>query len=877
MGWRRFFSRAARDREREAEINAHLDEAFDYYRARGLSVEDAARRARLRFGNPRAMRERMDEMNKLPIFDSLGRDFRFAVRRIRKAPGFSVTVIATLAVVVGATSAVFSLADAILLKSLPVPDPHALSVVGFSRTSPSGSYTGPSVDGAMWAAVRDHATRVDAAIAGRGTSGVNFIAGGAPSFVQNARVGAGYFRVLGLPLVAGREFSTEEAAPNGPPVVILSERFWQRTFAGAPSAIGQTIRLRGEPYTIVGVAPGAMTEIEDADVWTPQRGAGQGLNYQVLARLRPGVSREDANAELASFGENPFTMLRPLAKGSTRALALVDLQATLTEEARQPIVILGWAVAAVLLIACVNIAALLLARGGSRTREIATRMALGSGRAAVIRQLMVESLVLAVAGGLAGLACAYFGLEALKSLGGSTYGGWDRAALDARTVLVTLGLSGVTAILFGLLPAWQASRVQVQGALVAGGSRSVVGNSRHLLRRSLVVAEVALGVAVLVSAGLLMREFLFLRSLDPGFTPDRLYSASASLQDKRYAEPAAVNQLFTSTLESLRATPGISAAAVSQGLPYQRLLNVGFSIEGVPDNDAQPPIANIAYVTPGFFDTFGMKIVTGRALDDRDRAGAVRAMVVNESFRDIYFPRQSIVGRRVSIGTDIIEIVGVSGDVQQFGAGFRLPQMRKGPIVTSPTMYVPADQQSAGLFAWFSPVWTVRANSAGEAAAALSTAIGSADPQLPVSEIRSMAQTTAESMAEPRLMMTLVGALAASALLLAAIGIHGMIVHMVSERTREFGVRIALGASPADVVRGVAMAGVVLTGIGAALGVALSFPAATLVASFVANLSTRDVPTYAGVALLMIAVAVLSSVVPARRLLKINPVTALRE
>jgi predicted permease len=877
VGWRRFFTRGERDREREAEINAHLDEAFDYYRARGLSVEDAARRARLRFGNARVARERTDDMNRLPIFDTLGRDLRFALRRIRKAPGFSLTVIATLAVVVGATSAVFSLADAILLKPLPVPDPAALSVVGFARTSPSGSYTGAAVDGAMWAAVRDHATRIDAAIASRGTSGVNFLAGSTPSFVQNARVGAGYFRVLGLPLVAGREFSVDDAVPNGPPVAILSQSFWRRAFDADPSVIGRAIRLRGEPYTVIGVASDAMSEIEDADVWTPLRGAGQGLNYQVIARLRPGVSREDANAELASLGDSAFTMLRPLQPGSTRALTLVDLQATLSEEARGPIVILGWAVAAVLVIACVNIAALLLARGGSRAREIATRMALGSGRLAVMRQLMIESLVLALFGGAAGLVVAYLGLDALKSLGGSTYGGWGRAALDARAVLVTLGISGLTAVLFGLLPAWQASRVHVQGALSAGGTRSVVGHSRHLLRRSLVVAEVALSVAVLVSAGLLLREFLFLRALDPGFTPDHLYSASASLQDKRYAAPAAVNRLFTTTLESLRATPGISAAAVSQGLPYQRLLNVGFSIEGVPDNDAQPPIANIAYVTPGFFETFGMRIVGGRPLDERDRAQAVRSVVVNESFRDIYFPNQPIVGRRIAIGGEPIEIVGVSRDVQQFGAGFRLPQMRKGPIVTSPTMYVPADQQDAGLFAWFSPVWTVRASSAAEAAAALSTAIASADPQLPVSEVRSMAQTTAESLAEPQLMMILVGALAASALLLAAIGIHGMIVHVIGERTREFGVRIALGASPADVVRGVATSGAVLTAVGAVLGVALSFPASTLVASFVANLSTRDVPTYAGVGLLMVLVAIASSLLPARRLLRMDPTAALRE
>jgi predicted permease len=724
--------------------------------------------------------------------------------------------------------------------------------------------------------VRDRVTLVDAALGSDSVTGVNFVMDSTPSFVQNQRVGAGYFRVLGVPPMIGREFTPDEARSEGAPLAILTHSLWQRVFAGDPNVAGRTIRLRGEPYSVVGVMPAGFSGPVETDVWTPYGEPGQGLNYTIVARLRDGVSMEAANAELAALGETPFTMQLPLKEGTSRNLVLQDLHETLIADAREPILMLGWAAGAVLLIACVNITALLMARGATRVREIATRMALGGSRVAVVRQLMVESVVLAMVGAAVGLLFAQAGLEGLRALGGTTFSEWDRAALDYRTVLASFTLAGATSVLFGLLPAWQASRINVQRGLGEGGSRTVAGGSRHQARRALVVTEVALGVVVLVAAGLLVRQFLFFRGLDPGFTATNLYSVSASLQDARYRDADVVKRLFASSLEELNRTPGIDAAAVSQRTPYERMLNMTFKIDGLPD-EGRPPIANVGYVTPGFFDTFEIAVLRGRALEERDRAESVPVAVINQAFADHYFKGEvSAVGRRLVFGKTSIEIVGVSRNVQQAAAGFFLTGMQRGPVATSPTIYLPAAQVEAGVFNWFSPVWTVKAASPAQAAAALSVAIGGADPLLPLGPVRSMEQVAAAAMARPRLMTMLVGTLALAALVLAAIGVHGLIVHTVAERTREFSIRMALGATPRATVAQVAKSGVVLAGVGAVIGVALSIPGVTLIESSLYTVRAGDGATYVGVGALLFGVACLSSVLPALRILRLDPAKALR-
>lgn len=879
--WRRFFHRSRQDRDRADEMQAHVDLAIQHYIDQGASPDEARRRARLRFGNVRAHREGVDDMNRLPLLDVLSRDLRYALRRIGKAPGFSATVIATLALAIGATSAVFSLADAILLQPLPLPEPSQLSIVAFERGQAGKLYTGQAVDGAMWEAVRDHVSGADSAVFTNGTRGVNLVLDGAPSFVQSQVVGANYFHVLGVKPLMGREFTAEEARPGGPASVIVSFAFWKRTFHLDPETIGKTLLLKGEPFTVVGIMPESFAGIDllgDPDVWTPLRGAGQGFNYMVLVRPKPGATTAMVNAQLASLEPAiTFRMLGPAKEGYVRRLLTLELQAALTETARQPITMLGWAVGTVLLIACVNIAALLMARGGERSKEIATRMALGSGRTAVIRQLMIESAVLALIGGTLGVLVALAGLEGLKAVGGTTFSEWGSVWLNGRSVMVSLGLSALTSGLFGLLPAWQTSRIDVQRSLSDGGSRSVAGGSKHILRRALVVAEVALGVVMLVGAGLLLRQFVVLRTLDPGFRATHLYSVSASLQDARYKDPAVVNQLFSTSLERLQNTPGIDSAAVSQGLPYQRLLNIGFAIEGAADDESKNFITNVTYVTPQFFKTFGIEVLQGRALEDRDRADMPPVAVVNKAFADYFLTGRAGVGQALRMfGKKHVEIVGVSHDVQTL-SGFYLPGMRRSGISTAPTVYIPASQSDAGMLSYFAPVWTVRATSAPAAAEALTKAVNASDPLLPLNSVEAIENVAAKSIARPRLMMTLVGALALAALLLAAIGIHGLITHVVSERTREFGLRLALGASASQIVRAVALSGVVLALVGAVIGIGLSLLSAKLVEAFLTDLTTTDRVTYAGVSLMLVGVALVSSVLPALKIVRLDPAKTLRQ
>jgi putative ABC transport system permease protein len=784
----------------------------------------------------------------------------------------------TLALVIGACTAVFSLADAILLRPLPYPDPAKLAFVERTIAGPSGIFPATFHDGATWEAVRDGVPSLDAAVLSLGGGGANLVVGESAAYVRQHRVSAGYFRVLGVAPIHGRGFSDDEDRAGGAAVTILSHDTWQRFFKSDPDIVGRPILLRGEPHTVVGVMPRSFAGIRAADLWTPLRasstGEGGGTNFQIVARLRPDARWEQAATQLAGVRNSAFRLFRP-DPTVTRTLGVKPAQDELVASTREPIVILSWAVGCVLLIACVNLAALLIARGGSRTKEIATRMALGSGRSGVIRQLMVEALVLAVAGGVLGLFVGYVGLEGLKTLGDEMYEQWDRVALDGRVLALTFGLSLATSVLFGLIPALQASRLDVNSALTASGSRAVAGGSRHWPRRLLVVAEVALGVALLVTTGLLVRTFVNLRVLEPGFEPAGLVTASVSMQDARYRTSGDVNRLFDNSLRLLRATPGIEAAAVSLELPYERLLNKGFRLVG----DADGRVANVAYVSPGFFETMRIPVRRGRGVLESDSAAAPPVVVVNESFARVFSKDRDVLGRRLQTGNVEREIVGVVGNVQA-RPSLSIAELGDGPLVPMPIIFEPAaqttDAELRTAHTWFSPVWTVRARSSNDAGMALRRAIAGADPLLPLSAVRSMDDVMATSTSVWRLLMTLVGALAAAAMLLAALGIHGLIAHSIAERRREFGIRLALGATPGQAARRVAAGGIMLSLAGAALGGLLSVWSVGLVQSFLWGVEPHDLMTYAGVALFLLAVAILASVIPSLRILRLDPAETLR-
>jgi predicted permease len=817
------------------------------------------------------------------MFDALFRDLRYAFRVLRRTPAFTLTAIATLALAIGANSAVFSLADRLLLRPLPYPHPERLAIVGTEYRSAGGQSTSVSQDGWVWEAIRDHARTVDRAVFSSGNGGVNLVVGQSAIFVKQQRVGAGYFRVLGVPPLIGREFTAEEDRPNGPAVAVVSHALWTRLFGGSPTIEGKTILLRGEPYDVVGVMPEHFESTNPVDVWTPlrpsTRGEGGGPNYRIVVRLNDGVAWGDAGGDVGSAANAALSHLR-LAPDVQASLTLMPMQEAVVADIQQPIVMLGAAVALVLLIACVNLAALLLARGSSRAKEVATRMALGSGRAAVIRQLMAESVVLAAIGGSFGILVGYSALEGLKLLGGDIFTAWLRAGIDARVLGVTATVSLATSLFFGLVPAWQASNLHPQSALQEGGSRGVAGSTKHWLRRALVVGEVALGVALLVTAGLLLRTFVNLRNLNPGFDTRNVLTASVSLQDSRYKTADAINRLFDGSLARLETTPGVDSAAISLGLPYERLLNLGFRIVGAPDGDPRQTIANVSYITPRFFDTLRIPIRSGRAFSETDRGGAPAVIIVNDTFVRLNFPNENPLGQRLRLSGAERAVVGVVGDVQQRGAGFFLTGMVRGPLTNSPQIYMPAAQTADATFAlvhtWYTPVWSVRSADAARASAALRQAIIETDPLLPVADVRTMNEVMGAAIGLQRLLMMLVGALAIAAVLLSSIGIYGLIAHSIGERTREIGIRMALGASAARTIRSTVLAGVGLACIGVACGALLAYFVVTLVQSFLWGVEGHDPATFVAVSVLFLIVAAAASLLPSLRILRLDPAATLR-
>jgi predicted permease len=811
----------------------------------------------------------------------LADDLRFGWRQLIKAPGFTITAVLTLGLAIGANTAVFSLVDAALLKALPYPSADRLGTLAaiYTRNGEVVERGWAGLDGAGWEAIRDGAPAVDAAVYSGLSANVSLVTKDRVMTVSPQRVSAGYFRVLGVPPAMGREFTREEDVAGGPALAVLSDRLWRSAFNADASVIGQAISLKGEPHTVVGVMPAAFMSNTDADLWTPLRpsrtGEGGGTNYGLVARLRDGVSWPQAALDVGAAADSARPR-RTSAAGVTMSHSLAPLHDAMSNDVRMPLILLTVSVALVLLVACVNLAGLLLARAGRRTREIATRLAVGGNRAAVIRQLLIESVVLAACGGLAGLAIGALALEALQAGAQNLLlTPWAQATLDGRVLSVSLGLTALTAILFGLVPAVQATRLDVQAALAEGGTRSVAGGARGWPRRLLVVAEVALGVVLLVGAGLLIRTFTYLQALPAGFDSTNLVVASASLEDARYAEHDQVEALFARSLERLRSIPGVDSAAVSLGLPYERILNMGARIvNGAEQSDFR--FTTATYVTPGYFETLRLPLIGGRTFRDTDTRTAAPVVMINEAFAKRYFSGRDPVGQYISAGGPPLEVVGVVGNVQQRG-GFN----NFGPIDALPGFYVPFAQFSGNnlrtIHGWFSPAWIVRQAYDGAVnETILRRVMAEADSQLAVSAVRGIDDVRSATLSRQRILMTLVAALGGLALFLAAIGIHALIASGVTERTRELGIRLALGATVRQAIIDAARPGIVLAVAGVTIGCAMAFGVSGLIRNLLWGVRENDPLTFVAVVATLLVVAIAASVLPALRIRKLDPVSLLR-
>jgi predicted permease len=809
------------------------------------------------------------------------RDIRYALRVLLKSPIFTITATLTLALCIGANTAIYSVVDRVLLRPLPYPRPDRLAVVT-RHYQGAGGEDDTSQAGVTWVALRDGASKLDVAVTSGLPMGVNLVAGGQAEYVTQQRVSAGYFSVLGVVPALGREFSDDEDRPNGPSAVILSDRLWTQAFHADPAIVGRAIVLRGEPHTVVGVMPRGFVPLgfmagTGIDAWTPLRpstqGEGGGENYGLIARLKDGVTWPEADAQVASvtasivrerYGRSRFAV----------SMGVTPLQRGLTADSRRPLFVLWAAVGAVLLIGCVNVAGLLLARSRARGPEIAMRMALGGGRAAIVRQLLIESVVLAAFGGLAGILLGYVGSRSAATWLEAAFGVTGATGLDLRVLAITAVVALGTSVLFGLAPAVHATRVDLRETLIESGTTSIAGSARAWPRRALVVVEVMLGVVLLVGAGLLLRTFEHLVTLKGGFDGTNVLTATFSMQDARYRVADRVEQLFERTIAGMHQIPGVEHAAAALTLPFERALNNGFRFVG---GDQQGRIVNTTYVTPEYFETLRVPILRGRAFTTGDTATSDQVIVVNEAFVRRYSPDADPLGRQMASSGAPRTIVGIAGDIQQ-----KVTFGNFGPIAPTPAAFVPAAQLSGGFFTqvhtWFSPSWIVRLSAPQEGVVRqMETAVRNVDPLLPFAKVRTLDDVRGEAVATERAQAMLLGTLAGLALLLAAVGLYGLVASSVAERTRELGIRIALGATRSRTIVDAAAPGIVLAAIGVGVGLLVARAGATVMQSLVFGVSIHDPLTFALAGGIVFAVAVVATLVPALRTVRLNPIRALRK
>jgi putative ABC transport system permease protein len=818
--------------------------------------------------------------------DTFLRNLRHGLRTLAKSPGFSVVAILTLALGIGANTAIFSVVNSVLLQPLSYPNPERL--VELELSGPHGNSDVTSIPKFnVW---REQTQAFDSVAAYEfGGPGINLTGGDRPEQIQGIRVSADYFRVFGAPMTIGRTFSAEEDRPGGPAVAVISSGLWRSRYGGDPGIINRTIDVGGEPYSVIGVLGRTFTNDPKSDIWLTlepdPNSVDQGHYLRATARLKPGVTVSQAQAAMKLAAEQ-FKKKFPdsVAMGSGEGFTAVPLRDSVIGDVRFGLLLLLGAVAFVLLIACANVANLLLARATIRQREIAIRSAVGARRAVIVWQLLTESLLLSLAGGVMGLGLGYVGVRALLSMNpGDIPRIGEKGAgvtLDWRVLAFTFTAAVLTGIIFGLVPALTASRSDLSNTLRESGSRSGSGMRHNKARSVLVITEMALALILLVGAALLIRTFSALRGVNPGFDAHNVLTMQMSLADARFKTAAAVDRMGREGRQRLESLPGVTAAALTCCLPLQGGYGLPFNIEGQTTKDGSDPAgASWVSTSPGYFDVLRIPVVKGRAFTDQDSGAAPRVVIVNETLAKKFFPKGDALGSRITIGQGVgpefdeppREIVGIVGDV-------RAEALNEPP---SPIMYVPYAQVNDGVISLTNGIgaaeWIVRTKLPPFSLSAdIQRELREASDGLPVAHIRSMQQVVGESTAQSDFYMTLLTIFAGVALLLAAIGVYGLMAYTVQQRTQEIGVRMALGASPRQMQRMVVIQGMRLALVGIALGVGSSLALSRVMSSLLYGVKPRDPVTIILVAALLTAVTFLGTYIPAKRASRVNPMVALR-
>ena len=798
---------------------------------------------------------------------SLPANICYAVRLLSRKPLFTAAMVLTFGVCIGAVTAVFSVIDATLLRPLPFPEPERLAQLVVRYSSVDGLELQNFQNGATWERFKESSRTTDFAVYRGGTENLNFSSGGSVGYIRRQRVSSGFFRVFGIDPFMGREFTPLEDVPNGPPVAILSHSLWQRALGADPNILGRRVAIAGVDYQVVGVASEQFES--PTDIWTPLRpspqGEGQGINYVIAGRVRAGSVWEEAQAEMASIGE--ALLEGRVRRGVTAQYTLTSLQEAATQTLSRSLWVVLGATVLVLIIGCVNIAGMLMAQSTSRTAEMATRMAMGANRAMIIRQMLTESLTIALAGTLVGIVIGHFGLDLMKQSLPPTFSALQTARLDLR-VLVAVGVVALLgSVVFGLIPALHAGAVDIR---TAQSSRSVIGSKGSLVRRVLSTVQIAIAVVVLIGAGLLVRSFSYLSNLDPGLDAANVITANFALLDARYANAEAAIRYFDDVVNRLQDVPGVEAAAVSLTLPYERGMNI--IVSRPTDSENTLRLTNWAYVSPQFFEAFRIPVLRGRSIEDADRAGSAPVVVVNDAFAKMYFRDEEPLGSTLVVFEENRQIVGVVGDVlQQAGWG------NYGPMGRVPTVYVPVAQPGFPGLSAPSPSWIVRTTAALPGIQReIEEVVKSVDPLLPVATYRSMNEINIRSLGLQRFSATLLAIAAGLSLFLASLGTFAMISNSVAERSREFGIRMALGATVTRTIGTCAKSGLVCAAIGLASGVAAARLGTGLLQSMLYGVTPLDRETFIYVGAAVVVVAAIASLVPALRIVRLDPAQILR-
>jgi putative ABC transport system permease protein len=810
---------------------------------------------------------------------SLLQDLRFGVRMLRKNPGFSLAAVVTLALGIGANTAIFTVTSALLLRPLPYQDGQRLVMLETQRRGDSATQGNFSLN--RYEQIRDH-NQSFSGVAVFTNDSFNLTGSGEPQQVPVARVSANFFDLLGLKPRLGRWFLPEEGRPEGRPVVVIGNALWQTRFGGDPNVIGRTIDLDSAPYSIVGVMPAGVQFpfIGPVDVWSPRyfeltimtpEHLRAGVGYLTpIARLRPGASIQSASAEMNLLNQE-YIQQFPKAPDGGASMSIVtgNLQDLTVSGIRTLLLVLSAAVGLVLLIACANVASLLLSRALARKKEIAVRAALGASHGDILRQLLTESILLAVIAGALGLGLSYAATRIFSALGQTTLPQGFAITIDARVLAFMTAVSLLTGVLFGIFPALQLSRTNVNETLRDEGRGSSASHSRVQLKSLLVVGQVAVSLLLLIGAGLLVRSFSRLVRVDPGFDPGHLLTMNVSLPTVKYARPELQIAFFDDMLRKVSALPGVRQAAISAAVPLTPKRMSMVLPEGAPEVPlGQRPFSIIEAISPQWFRTMGVPLKAGREFTEADNAQAPKVIIINETMARFlarrYWSGQSPVGKHLLIGRMTVpsEIVGVAADVKNSGLAAQ----------SAPQLYLPFPQ-----LPWGNMNLLVRTSvDPHSMISAVRGQISAVDPDQPVTAIQTASELMDASRAQPRFTMFLLGIFSGTALLLAVVGIYGVLAYSVAQRRQELGIRLALGAEKSDILRLVVRQGLTLSAIGIAIGLAAALALSRVMASLLYKVGTHDLATFVLAPLTFLLIALAASYLPARRATKVDPTEALR-